>query len=282
MEFKLASERPSEVMGARLSNDISHCTIFGGKRPNVRDQNKVNGSCISFNIDFLTCHFKDHPGLLDGDKTSCWGELPESLDHLSHPAQPSQDWETPSPSGLNRLTSNDLSADWAWTRDFLLPLLGPVASWLTFKAFPLAGFTSRRMVKLPWPPWVVLRLQGIADCYGHQFSLRPGLLVYVLDSLSSSSAWSQLLNTSKAMSRSWNIRVCRPNCNFWSFHLKSGVDWLILCCLSRDWPLEVDRLVLVNFLKDFTSHPWFSFFLGHAFNNLFKVNWLSDTLSHPF
>lgn len=121
MEFKLASERPSEVMGARLSNDISHCTIFGGKRPNVRDQNKVNGSCISFNIDFLTCHFKDHLGLLDGDRyprrvgaegchQNLWALSVVRDGHLRI--------RSPSPAlglGTVPLPVTCLFTDWAWT-----------------------------------------------------------------------------------------------------------------------------------------------------------------------
>ena len=39
------------------------------------------------------------------------------------------------------------------------------------------------MVKLPWPPWVVLRLQDMADSYGHQFSLSAGLPVFTSGSL---------------------------------------------------------------------------------------------------
>lgn len=117
------------------------------------------------------------------------------------------------------------------------------------------------MVKLPWPPWVVLRLQGIADCYGHQFSLRP-LLVYEVDSLFPPQL-DLTINTKGYVQGA--VRVCRPNCNFLEFPSQIRVDWLILCCLSRDWPLEVDRLVLVSFLKRFHK-PRQIFFLGHAFS----------------
>ena len=67
MLFKLASERPSKITGVRLSIDTSHCTTFG-KRPSMRDQDRVGGSCINYKIDFLTCHVKDHLGLLDRDR----------------------------------------------------------------------------------------------------------------------------------------------------------------------------------------------------------------------
>ena len=149
MEFKLASERPSEVMGAKLSNDISHRTTFGGKRPNVRDQNRVSGSCISFNIDFLSCHFKDHLGLLDGDRYL----RRVGVGHCrQNPGAASVVWHghlrirSPSPPlgpGTVPLPVTCLFTDWAWTWGHFLAFMGTVASWLAFEAFCLAGFSSR-------------------------------------------------------------------------------------------------------------------------------------------
>ena len=138
------------------------------------------------------------------------------------------------------------------------------------------------MVKPPWPTGLVLRMQGLADSRGH--SLSPGLLFSCQD-LSSSSAGSRLLNTPKATSRSWDIRVCGPNCNFWKFLTRTGGR------LADDM-LSQQRLTLwsggfnvskfsTSLHKMYLKGGWvFTFFLGHSVN-LFILNWLFVRFSHP-
>ena len=79
----------------------------------------------------------------------------------------------------------------AWGRGvgFFLALSGPVASWLAFVAFLLVGLTSRWIVGLSWPPWVVLRSQDMADSNGYQLCMSPGLSFLQL------SLWSLVLIT---------------------------------------------------------------------------------------
>ena len=68
MLLKLASERPSKVPGARLSIDTRHCTALRGKRPSMRNQDRVNGSCINLkNWSSYLLH-QGPLGLLDGDR----------------------------------------------------------------------------------------------------------------------------------------------------------------------------------------------------------------------
>ena len=64
------------------------------------------------------------------------------------------------------------------------------------------------------PLWVVLRSQGMADSYDHQFCLTPGLSVFTLGSLFLLSLFS-IINTPTDISRSWGIGDCGP-------HLTSG------------------------------------------------------------
>ena len=118
-----------------------------------------------------------------------------------------------------------LFADCAWTRGFFAALLGPVAGWLTFEGFPLAGFTSRQVAKLFGPlrlsrgcqAWLTAMCTSLASALACLFSCQF---------LSSSSAWAQILNTPKATSKSWITGVCAPDCNFWSCqHVSGQTGW---------------------------------------------------------
>ena len=44
---QVGSERPSKIMGARLSLDTHHSTAFEGKKFSVRNQDRVSGSLIN-------------------------------------------------------------------------------------------------------------------------------------------------------------------------------------------------------------------------------------------
>ena len=99
---------------------------------------------------------------------------------------------------------------------------------------------------------VVLKSQGMADSNSYQFWMSPGLL-FSYWILSSSLAWSQLLSIPNVTSMSWGKGVYGFNCNFWSFHLISGSQWLIKYCPGRDWSSQVKGSMLVYFVKASTT-----------------------------
>lgn len=50
-------------------------------------------------------------------------------------------------------------------------------------AFSLVGLISRWIVRLSWPPWVVLRSQGMTDSNNYQLCMNPGLSFFMLGSV---------------------------------------------------------------------------------------------------
>ena len=135
---------------------------------------------------FLTCHVKDYLKCLDGDRHLVAGSHQNPL-ATCHPAWwPSREQEpTSSPSGLRAvpLPLTCLFAGKTWPGGLFLVIWGPVASWLAFVALPFAGLTSRRIAGFSWPPWVVLRSQGMADSNDYQVCMSPGLPFLRLGSL---------------------------------------------------------------------------------------------------
>ena len=284
--FKLTSERPSEVTGVRLPINSSHSTAFEGKRPSVRNQDRVTGSHINLKNGFLTCHIKDHLGLLNGDRHlivgSCqnpWATSVIQHGHLgSRRPLPLWDWGQSLFQWPVRLQTGHGPGGSSDT-------LGSSSQLTCIWSKPLAGFTSRWMVKLPWHPRIVLRLQDMADSYGHQFSLRPGLAVFTLGflfllslisiikypkghlyELGIQGLWAELY----LLDFPPNIRSELADKMLSQQGLIFGSGWINVIKFSK------------SLHKPSLKESWvLFFFLGHSFN-LFIVNWLFDTLYHPF
>ena len=87
-----------------------------------------------------------------------------------------------------------------------LAILDPAASWLAFEAFSHVDLTSRWIAGLPWPTWVVLGPQGMADTISHTHCAWALDRLFSCWILSSSWAWSQLLNTLQGPYLGANVR----------------------------------------------------------------------------
>lgn len=208
------TERPSKETGVRLSVDLAHGTAFGGKRPNVRGQDRGSESPINWKTDFLTRHIRHHPGLPAGDRHLLW-------------VSRRKPWAT-SGVGVALSGTRPLRPFRTGTAPFgtTFPSAGRQGLRGSFRHFRACGPGDLHLKHFPgWsylltdgetslPLWVVLRSQGMADSYDHQFHLTPGLYVFTLGSLFLLSLFS-IINTPTDISRSWGIGVCGP-------HLTSG------------------------------------------------------------
>ena len=156
-------------------------------------------SCINLKIHFLPTT----------SRASCWGssmEIDVSLGvsrqnpqaasivqhgHLGHGSPlPLKNWQWSLFQWLVYLQAgHDLG--------LFLAISDPVARWLAFEAVPHVDLIPRWIDGLPWPTWVILRPQGMADSISHAHCAWALDRLFSHWILSSSWAWSQLLNTPK-------------------------------------------------------------------------------------
>ena len=111
----MASERPSEIMGGRLSTDTSHSTAFGGEVQHEKLRQSLSGFCINYETDFLACHAKDYPGFLDRDIYLGGGAA-----RIPGPPESSS-------MAISVVPMICLFAGWSWLRGHFLTISGPVA-----------------------------------------------------------------------------------------------------------------------------------------------------------
>ena len=125
------------------------------------------------------------------------------------------------------------------------------AGWLIFEAFPLAGFTSRWWLRFLGPLGLSWGCKALLTAVVIAWAL---VCLFLCQDLSSSSAWSRLLNTPIPP-------LGVGTSGFVGLIVTFGVsdslvaDWLMTCCRSRDWRSTVEGSTLVNFLQASTRCP---------------------------
>ena len=205
MLFKLASERPSEVTGARLSVSTSHSRAFEEAQNERSGQSKWRPYQLKNWFPYLPC--QGPPGAPQWRWTShCGGAA-----------------RIPGPPQASIMAISGVGAPlplWDWGQShFRWPVLlqtrdGPGGSFWHFWAQWLIDLHLKHSPLLVLPPGRWLNFLGplglSCGCKTWLKAMAISLAwalacLFLHQVLSSSWAWSRLLNTSKATSRSWGM-----------------------------------------------------------------------------